>query len=145
MSTVEKAIALAAQAHAGQLDTNGTPYLFHPLRLMLQMPDAQAQMAAVLHYTVEQTSLTLQDLLEAGFDAEVVKAVQILTRAPEESRMSAAMRAARHPVAILVKLADTRDNMDLGRIPCPDADDLARMREYEQVLAYLEASIAQKG
>jgi (p)ppGpp synthase/HD superfamily hydrolase len=36
MSTLEKAIALAATQHAGQLDKGGQPYILHPLRLMLQ-------------------------------------------------------------------------------------------------------------
>ena len=35
MSTLEKAIELAARAHAGQLDKAGLPYILHPLRVML--------------------------------------------------------------------------------------------------------------
>lgn len=37
MSTLEKAIELAAKAHAGQLDKVGQPYILHLLRVMLQL------------------------------------------------------------------------------------------------------------
>ena len=35
MATLERAIELAAKAHAGQVDKAGQPYILHPLRLML--------------------------------------------------------------------------------------------------------------
>ena len=36
MSTLERAIAIAAEAHAGQVDKAGTPYVLHPLRMMFE-------------------------------------------------------------------------------------------------------------
>ncbi len=36
MSTLERAVMIAVEAHAGQVDKAGTPYILHPLRLMLQ-------------------------------------------------------------------------------------------------------------
>ena len=37
MSTLERAIAIAATAHAGQTDKAGAPYILHPLRVMLRL------------------------------------------------------------------------------------------------------------
>jgi (p)ppGpp synthase/HD superfamily hydrolase len=37
MATVEDAISIAAQAHKGQKDKAGAPYLLHPLRMMMRM------------------------------------------------------------------------------------------------------------
>jgi len=37
MSTIDLAIAIAAETHAGQGDKAGAPYIFHSLRLMLGM------------------------------------------------------------------------------------------------------------
>jgi hypothetical protein len=54
--------------------------------------------------------------------------------------MQAAKRAAANPIALEVKLADNAENMDLGRIPNPTAKDLARLKEYEQVRAFLLAA-----
>lgn len=63
-----------------------------------------------------------------------------LTKTPGESRIEAARRAAAHPLARVVKLADVSDNMDLSRIAQPTEKDYARLREYEQVRALLLAA-----
>ena len=72
--------------------------------------------------------------------AEVVDAVQALTKQEGESRLSAAARAAANPIARVVKLADVGDNMDLSRIANPTDKDYARLREYEQVRDLLLAA-----
>ena len=67
MSTLERAIEIAAKNHAGQLDKGGQPYVLHPLRLMLAVQGSHERMAAVLHDVVEDTSVTLEDLAAEGF------------------------------------------------------------------------------
>ena len=140
MSTLEKAIEIAARAHAGQMDKGGNPYILHPLRLMLSQSDPAARIAAVLHDVVEDTPVTLDDLRQAGFAADVLTAVDALTKRAGEGRLSAARRAAANPIARLVKLADVADNMDLRRISDPTERDFARLKEYEQVRALLLAA-----
>lgn len=137
MSTIERAIEIAARAHAGQLDKGGQPYILHPLRVMLRVSGDSERMAAVLHDIVEDTDITLENLIQEGFAAEVVLAVQALTKKPGESRLEAAARAAANPIARTVKLADNAENMDLGRIANPTEKDLSRLKEYEQVRALL--------
>lgn len=140
MSTIEKAIEIAARAHAGQRDKAGAPYIFHPLRLMFAVRTDDERIAAVLHDVVEDTPLTFDDLLRAGFSTAIVDAVRALTKHDGEDRIAAARRAAANPIARAVKLADVGDNMDLSRIPAPTGKDYARLREYEQVRAILLAA-----
>jgi len=141
VSIVERAIEIAAAAHAGQLDKSGAPYIFHPLRVMLAVHTPHERMAAVLHDVVEDTHITLARLESEGFPPEVIAAVEALTKRPGESRLDAAKRAAVNPIARKVKMADVTDNMNLGRIANPTEKDFARLREYEQVLQILrEAS-----
>jgi GTP diphosphokinase / guanosine-3',5'-bis(diphosphate) 3'-diphosphatase len=140
MPTLERAIEIAAKAHSGQVDKGGQPYILHPLRLMLSVRSLHERMAAVLHDVVEDTDLTLSDLAMEGFPAEVVSAIQALTKLPGESRIEAAHRAAAHPVARVVKLADVTDNMDISRIAEPTEKDFARLKEYEQVRLVLLAA-----
>lgn len=142
MSTIEKAIALAATAHAGQLDKGGQPYILHPLRVMFRVTTDEQRMAAVLHDIVEDTSVTFEDLEAQGFPASVVEAVRALTKLPGESRLAAAERAAANPIALAVKLADNAENMDLSRIANPTEKDFARLREYEAVRELLLARSA---
>lgn len=138
MSTLEKAIEIAARSHAGQVDKGGAPYILHPLRLMLAVSGAEERMAAVLHDVVEDTLVTPEDLRSDGFSEAVVSAVVALSKQKGETRMDAARRLAPNPIARAVKLADLRDNMDLSRLPNPTEKDRARLREYEQVRAFLE-------
>ena len=140
MPTIERAIEIAATAHAGQRDKAGQPYIFHPLRVMLRVDGAHEQMAAVLHDLVEDTSVTLDNLAQEGFPSEVLRAIAALTKLPGETRLEAAARAAADPVARKVKLADNAENMDLSRIPNPTDKDYARCREYEEVRALLLAA-----
>jgi (p)ppGpp synthase/HD superfamily hydrolase len=133
MATLERAIALAATAHAGQVDKAGQPYILHPLRVMLRVASEHERMAAVLHDVVEDTAVTLQVLVDEGFAAEVVAAVEALTKRPGESRMRAAERAAANPIARVVKLSDNAENMDLSRIANPTDKDYARLEEYKLV------------
>ncbi len=140
MSSLERAIQLAAQAHAGQVDKAGHPYILHPLRVMLHVEGEYAQMAAVLHDVVEDTSVTLDQLVSEGFPAAVVEAVEALTKRPSETRLMAAERAAQNPIARVVKLADNADNMDLSRISNPTERDFARLAEYQAVRQLLLAS-----
>jgi len=133
MATLERAIEIAARAHAGQVDKAGQAYILHPLRVMLRMKSAHERMAAVLHDVVEDTPVSLQQLAAEGFAPEVIAAVEALTKRPGESRIGAARRAAADPVARQVKLADNAENMDLSRIENPTERDFARLEEYKTV------------
>ena len=139
MSTLEDAIVIAAQAHAGQRDKAGEPYILHPLRVLLRVGTASERMAAVLHDVVEDSAISLADLAAAGFAPEVVAAVEALTKRPGETRLEAARRAAAHPVARVVKLADNAENLDLSRIANPTPRDFQRAEEYRAVRAILLA------
>ncbi|MBO9689146.1 MAG: HD domain-containing protein [Mitsuaria chitosanitabida] len=137
MSTLERAIEIAASAHAGQLDKGGEPYILHPLKVMLRVSGGAQRMAAVLHDVVEDTGVSLEDLRAEGFPDAVVNAVDALTKRPGETRLQAATRAKADPVAREVKLADNAENTDLSRLPNPTERDLARLDEYRAVRALL--------
>ncbi len=138
MPTFEDALVLAAQAHKGQYDLAGAPYICHPMRVALAQSDERARIVAILHDVIEDTAITYEGLSAAGFDDEIINAVEALTKRPGEKRIDAAARAKANPLALQVKLADVADNMNLARISNPTAEDYARLREYEQVLAYLK-------
>jgi guanosine-3',5'-bis(diphosphate) 3'-pyrophosphohydrolase len=139
MSTLEKAIEIAVKAHAGQLDKAGQPYILHPLRVMLAVESPHERIAAILHDVVEDTGISFEDLADENFPVEVIEAVRALTKEPGESRIEAAQRAVRNPIARAVKLADVADNMNLSRIAEPTEKDRERLREYQAVREILLA------
>ena len=145
--TLEDALALAARAHAGQLDKAGQPYILHPIRVMLRLPDAPARIVAILHDTVEDTDVTLEQLRTAGYPAEILSALDAVTRRDTESYEEFVQRSAQDPIGRRVKLADLADNMDLRRLPevkDKDSDRLERyQRAWSQLMAIEEAARAE--
>jgi len=138
MATLERAIEIAAKAHAGQMDKAGQPYVLHPLRMMLAVATPEARIAAVLHDVVEDTAVTLKELEGEGFTAEVLEAVEALTKREGEDYEAFIRRVAPNPIAREVKLADLRDNSDLSRILEPTERDRERVKKYRRAIAYLE-------
>lgn len=130
MPTLEDAILLAAQAHRGQVDKVGQPYILHLLRVMLRLDGEQAQIVGVLHDLVEDTSYTFADLRAMGYAEELVQALDCLTRRSTESYEAFIERASANPLARRVKLADLEDNMDIRRLPAIGEKDLARLNRY---------------
>lgn len=141
MATLERAIMIAVQAHEGQRDKAGVPYILHPFRLMVQMSSEVAMIAAVLHDVVEDTDWTLARLRTEGFSEEVVRAVDALTRREGESYEEFVRRVGENPVARRVKLADLEDNMDVRRLSRLDEKDLERLKKYHQAWLKLSAII----
>ena len=132
VATIEDAISVAAQAHKGQRDKAGAPYLLHPLRMMLRMDSEAAMMAAVLHDVVEDTGWTLEQLREEGFSDEVLEAVDCLTHRDGESYQEFVGRVQTNAIARQVKIADLEDNMNIRRINQLGAKDLERLEKYHK-------------
>lgn len=132
MSTLEKAIEIAAKAHAGMVDKAGAPYILHPLRVMLDQKNNDARIIAVLHDIVEDTDWTLQDLREEGFSEVAINGIAAVTRNEHESYEAFVERAGADPLGYVVKLADLKDNMDLSRIENPSDKDFKRIEKYKR-------------
>ena len=137
MATIEKALQIAAQAHEGQKDKEGRPYILHSVRVMSRVEGEEAQIVAVLHDVVEDTKVTLDDLRRAGFSEEILAAVQCVTHRKEEPYADYVVASKHNPIARQVKLGDLADNWRLDRtILRPERlqPDLARIHRY--VLSY---------
>jgi len=137
MSTLEKAIAIAAKAHEGQTDKGGNPYILHPLRVMMKLQTNEERIAAVFHDLFEDTTVTPQNLEEESFTREIIDAVHALTKSKDESYDDFIARAKNNSIARNVKIADIEDNMDLSRIPAPAEKDYARVERYRRALKEL--------
>jgi (p)ppGpp synthase/HD superfamily hydrolase len=141
MPTLEDAIALAVEAHRGQRDKTGQPYILHALRVMLRLETEHEQMAGVLHDVVEDTPHTLEDLRRLGYPDAVVEAADCLTRRGDETYEQFVERAIANPIARRVKLADIEDNMDVRRIGEISEKDRERLNRYIQARARVKQAI----
>ena len=132
---VRAARTIASDAHAGQSDKAGMPYVDHPRRVAAAVAHLgwEAEAAGWLHDVVEDSTYTYTDLLAVGIPADVVKSVCLLTRRSGVPADDYYLSIRCDPVALAVKLADVADNQDPDRLGRLDPVTRARLRrKYEQ-------------
>lgn len=122
-----KAMRIAYQAHHGQYDYNGIPYIFHPFHLAEQMDDEISCCVALLHDIVEDTDVTLEDL-QKEFPNTVTDAVALMTHTDGIEYFNYVRAIKDNPIAKKVKLADIAHNSDQSR--CIDSDLPAEKLEF---------------
>ncbi|MBM7863901.1 HD domain-containing protein [Lentzea nigeriaca] len=143
MFTLADAIAIATSAHDGQVDKSGRPYIGHPLRVMASVSGEHAQMAAVLHDVIEDTSVTAADLSSRGCPSAVVDAVVALSHLPDEPQADYLRRVAANPLAVTVKRADIADNLSPARMARLDDETRARLEiKYATALRLLDEFVS---
>ena len=110
----KKAMKIAYEAHHGQTDYNGIPYIFHPIHLAEQMEDEISCCAALLHDVAEDTPVTLETL-SRDFPPEVIDALRLLTHDDTVDYFDYVRAIKDNPIAKKVKLADLAHNSDQTR------------------------------
>lgn len=138
-ATIEDAIALAVEAHRGQVEKAEQPYCLHVLRVMFRLDSELEWITGVLHDLVEDTPYTLDDLRRMGYPEPVIEALDCLTRRESETYEEFLERIKPNRLARRVKIADLEDNMDLRRLPRLEEKDVARMNRYRRSWAELKA------
>jgi GTP diphosphokinase / guanosine-3',5'-bis(diphosphate) 3'-diphosphatase len=136
-SMFQRAYQLAVQAHSGQMDKAGQPYIGHPERVASGFSDDLLKTIAILHDLVEDTPVTLPEI-ELEFGPAVAREVDLLTRREDESYMDYIRRCALSPLACRVKIADLYDNLELSRNPQVLAQDEGRIERYQKALQFLQ-------
>jgi (p)ppGpp synthase/HD superfamily hydrolase len=135
VSTLERAIAIAAEAHTGQVDWSGAPYVLHPLRMMLRLSSIDERIVAVLHDVCEDCpGWTFDQLRQEGFSDCIIEALQSVTKRDGEEYEAFVRRAAANPIGRSVKLADLHDNADLSRIATPSERELRLIEKYRRAI-----------
>lgn len=132
MSTLARAITIAAFAHQNQVDLGGAPYMLHLMRVMLKAHSQEEQIVAILHDLLEDTDWTLAQVAEEGFAPEILHSLDRVTHRKGESYPDYIARVKVDPVAAKVKLADMLDNLDLMRMPTLSTEDLERAAKYHR-------------
>ena len=130
MSDLQRALEIAVSAHKNQQEKNGSPYVLHPIRLMLAVESPEAKIAALLHDVVEDTGVEMEDLVNEGFGEDIISALKLLTHDDGSEYGEYINRIVPNEIAREVKIADLQDNMDIRRIPALKPKDLARIDKY---------------
>ena len=145
-----RADRIAAAAHEGQIDKGGSPYIIHLRDIARRVADhggtAVQQAAALLHDTVIDTSLTVDDLHAQGIPAAVTDIVRALHKQPGESYEQAIERAVADPVVRLVRRADLEANLDPARLDALSGHTRVHLQEkYRRAAQLMDAVEAKAG
>lgn len=131
---LEKAIHIATEAHTGQIDKAGMPYILHLFSVMQRGQTINEKIVGVLHDLVEDTTWTLDDLRQQGFSEEIIEAVRCITKTSDTEDYEVYLaRVKSNPLALQVKLYDLQDNMNILRLTEIKENDVKRLNKYLRV------------
>ena len=127
------------------LDKGGNSYLNHLYHVSNYFEDINMKIIGLLHDVIEDTIITANDLIQIGFDNEIVDVVSIVSRNDNESYNDYIDRILRsnNDKAINIKIVDIKHNMDLSRIENPTEKDIERIErkykpQYKKIINYLK-------
>ncbi|MCD6374457.1 MAG: hypothetical protein J7L94_02960 [Caldisericaceae bacterium] len=92
---------------------------------------------ALLHDVLEDSEMTLNELSQAGFEDEILQAIDCLTKRDGEDYFAYLERVAQNKLARQVKMADLKDNLDVTRLKEITPADRQRLNNYLKALSFL--------
>ena len=136
-------LVIATNAHSGQFDRGGAPYILHPLKVMhyLKSDDEELMCMALGHDVIEDTSVTYKDLRDAGISERVITGIKALTKVPGQTYEEYKEGVFACEDAMRVKLADLRHNTDIRRLKGVTEKDIARMAKYHLFFMEIKAKL----
>lgn len=131
---------LAIELHKDQKDKSGEPYILHVERVAENFPEDSLEfLVALLHDTVEDTGITIDDLRDLGLPESVLEAVDAITHRVHEPLVEYYARVKCNPLATKVKLADVMDNLRADRLQkLPEETQVRLTRKYRKALKVLQ-------
>ena len=140
---LDKMLVIVTNAHHGQFDKGGRPYILHPLRVMsfLKEDDEELQCIALGHDVIEDTSVTYEDLRAAGISERVIVGIEALTKQKGYSYDDYKKQVFANVDAMRVKLCDLRHNTDIRRLKGVTEKDIARMAKYHTFYLEIQAKL----
>jgi len=139
-----KILAIAEEAHKGQVDLAGEDYMEHIKRVARNFnPNNNYPhwVTAVLHDTLEDSDTTAEDLKKLGITRTVIRALVALTRNENETYNEYINRVIENEMATRVKLRDLEDNMNVSRLPYISTSTINRIKKYHKTYHKLKRAL----
>lgn len=142
---IYKSLEIVTRLFNDKCDKGGFPYVIHLLKVYDGVSDYLEKVCALLHDVVEDTDVTYDELVDIGYNNDVIDILKVLTKLKGEDYRNYIDRIidSGNIHAMNIKLSDLRHNMDLGRIKNPTANDYERVSKryepaYQKILNKLE-------
>ena len=136
----KRAILFAFDAHRGQYDKSGLPYITHPLHVAESMETEDECVVAFLHDVLEDTDCTVEDMINMGITNRQIAALKLLCHDEAVPYLEYVKAICADPIARKVKLADLQHNSDLSRLSVVTSQDIERAEKYKSAIQILTAS-----
>ena len=136
---VETGLALAIEAHKGQVDKAGEPYFLHFMRVGMAFKEAKKMTLGFIHDVLEDTTITADDLRAAGLPEDIIRGAIAISKVRGESNDAYLSRVEKDDLARPVKIVDLKDNSNLKRLKVGTEKHLARQTKYKKSIARLIA------
>ena len=133
----KRAILFAFDAHRGQYDKSGLPYITHPLHVAESMESEDECVVALLHDVLEDTDITVEDLTRIGISDRQIAALKLLCHDDSVPYLEYVQSIRVDQIARKVKLADLHHNSDLTRLNVITTQDIERVEKYKQAIEIL--------
>ena len=132
------AMELCIEAHQGQVDKGGYPYILHPIHLAESMDDESETIVAFLHDVLEDCPEYTMEILEEriGLTEQEKESLRLITHDKSVPYMEYCQKLSLDPIARKVKVADLRHNLDYTRME-DSKERSEKMREYYDCYCYL--------
>lgn len=133
MITIEEALRIALDCHEGLKDLDGKPAILHPLAVGMAGNNRQEIIGGFLHDVVEDSDLTVDDLLRKGVDEDIVDALRLLTHEKGSDYSTYIQRIidSGNRLAQTIKLNDLKHNLRRGRA----GGHMKQVTKHEKALA----------
>lgn len=132
---MELALAIALDAHKGQVDLDGKPAILHPLAVGMEGKNLTEMCVGFLHDVVEDSDYTFDRLREMGVALKIIRTLQVLTHDKSVPYMDyiRSIEASGNTAALNVKLHDLRHNLLRGSI----GGHTKQVKKHSEALDYL--------
>lgn len=141
------AIRIATEAHDGQFDKGGHPYILHTLTVMFNVRnrgyDIVTQSIAVLHDVLEDCpEWTVERLLSEGISQEVIDGLLLMVHNASVPYFEY-IENMKHNLRVMhVKHADIEHNFDVRRLKGVRPKDSERLDKYAKAYKLIETLIS---
>lgn len=154
-----KMLVIATNAHAGQFDKGGNPYILHPLKVLyyLKTDDEELQCIGLGHDVIEDCSgkeiyidgrlvtISYQMLKDEGFTDRVINGIKGVTKVPGETPEEYEQKVLSNVDSMMAKKADLRHNSDIRRMKnkIVSDKDIARIAKYMKFHSMIDQKLAE--
>jgi (p)ppGpp synthase/HD superfamily hydrolase len=135
------ALSIVESVFSDKKDKGGELYINHLIRVCdgLELKDPELEVIAILHDLPEDfPEYTAERLKQIGFSDRVIRGVMDLTHNKRDNYKEYITKLSKNPDAVIVKLSDLKDNMNITRLKQLTQKDIERIVKYHQAFVYLQ-------